>query len=94
MQTKVIHYHELYWPQILMSVYIQTYSSTTKNSYIYNKYKKQLQKIERKVGMPWSTKKHTNKGSKDGNKGQGSSLLLFVLNLWLIIYQALQIVFE
>ena len=23
---------------------------------------------------------HTNKGSKDGNKGQGSSLLLFVLN--------------
>ena len=22
------------------------------------------------------TKKHTNKGSKDGNKGQGSSLLL------------------
>ena len=41
-----------------------------------------------------SIKKHTNKGSKDGNKGQGSSLLLFVLNLWLFIYQAFQIVFE
>ena len=44
---------------------------------LYYKYKKQLPKIEKKVG--WSTKKHTNKGSKDGNKGQGSSLLLCVL---------------
>ena len=40
------------------------------------------------------TKKNTNKGSKDGNNGQGSSLLLFVLSLWLFIYQALEIDFE
>ena len=39
-------------------------------------------------------KKNTNKGSKDGNKGQGSSLLLFVLSLWLFSYQALEIDFE
>ena len=40
-------------------------------------HKKQLQKIERKVARDGP-----NKGSKDGNKGQGSSLLLFVLSLW------------
>ena len=33
-------------------------------------------KIEKKVGMDQSTKKHTNKGNKDGNQGQESSLLL------------------
>ena len=54
--------------------------------------KKQLQKIERKVGMEYQ--KNTNKGSKDGNKGQGSSLLLFVLSLWLLFYQALENDFE
>ena len=54
------------------------------NSNITSSYKKQLQKIERKVG--WSTKKNTNKGSKDGNKGQGSSLLLYVFSLWLPLF--------
>ena len=55
----------------------------------YNKYKKNNNyiKIERKVGMEY-------KGSKDSNKGQGSSLLLFVLGLSLFIYQALEINFE
>ena len=32
-----------------------------------------------------STKKNTNKGSKDGNKGQGSSLLLFCPQ-FLVVY--------
>ena len=45
--------------------------------------KKQLQKIERKVGMEYQ--KAYKQGSKDGNKGQGSFLLLFVLSLWLFI---------
>ena len=62
-------------------------------AYCY-KYKKQLQKIEKKVGMEYQKAYNTNKGSKDGNKGQGSSLLLFVLSFWLFIYQTLQIVFE
>ena len=56
--------------------------------YIY-KYKKQLPKIEKKVGMEY----HTNKGSKDGNKGQGSSLLLCVLSLQLFICQTLEILY-
>ena len=59
---------------------------------ILYKYKKQLQKIEKKVGMEYQ--KAYKQGSKDGNKGQGSSLLLLVLSLWLFIYQTLQIVFE
>ena len=58
------------------------------------KYKKQLQKIERKVGIEYQKEYNTNKGSKDGNKGQGLSLLLFVLSLLLFIYQALEIDFE
>ena len=38
-----------------------------------NKYKKNnYKKLKRKYG--WSTKKHTNKGSKDGNKGQGQTI--------------------
>ena len=37
--------------------------------------KTHLQKIERKVGMEYL--KNTNKGSKDGNKGQGSSTTSF-----------------
>ena len=46
--------------------------------------------LKRMYGL--STKKHTNKGSKDGNKGQGSSLLLCVLSFRLYICQALEIV--
>ena len=64
----------------------------TAHSYIYTSIKNNYKKLKGKEG--WSTKEHTNKGSKDGNKGQGSSLLLFVLSLWLFIYQTLQIVFE
>ena len=30
--------------------------------------------------MEYITKKHTNKGSKDGSKGQGLSLLLLILS--------------
>ena len=51
--------------------------------------KKQLPKIEKKVEMEY----HTNKGSKDGNKGQGSSLLLCVLSLRLFICQTLEILY-
>ena len=50
--------------------------------------KKQLQKIEKKIGMEYQKAYmyvYTNKGSKDGNKGQESSLLLCVLSLWLFI---------
>ena len=42
--------------------------------YYTNKYKNNYIKMKRKYG--WSTKKHTNKGSKDGIKGQWLSLLL------------------
>ena len=45
---------------------------------IVYKYKKTITKLKGKQG--WSTKKHTYKGSKDGNKGQGLTLLLFVLS--------------
>ena len=57
------------------------------------KYKKQLQKIERKVGIEYQ-KEYKQGYSKDGNKGQWSSLLLFVLSPWLFSYQALEIDFE
>ena len=42
--------------------------------------------------MEYNTKKHTNKGSKDGSKAQGLSLatsINFVLSLQLFICQAL-----
>ena len=56
-----------------------------------NQYKNKItKKNERKVGMEYQKK--TNKGSKDSNKGQGSSLLLCVLSLPLFISQALEIV--
>ena len=62
------------------------------DSMIY-KYKKQLQKIEKKVGMEYQ--KHTNKGSKDGNKLRSRIISTsFCPQLWLFIYQTLQIVFE
>ena len=69
---------------------ILSHATSTK---LINKYKKQIQKIDKKVGMEY-TKKHKNKDRKDGNKGQGSSLATsFCPQLWLFIYQTLQIVF-
>ena len=45
-----------------------------------NKYKKQLQKIEKEVGMEYQ--KENGQGCTDGNKGQGSSLLLLHKELY------------
>ena len=52
---------------------------------IYTSIKNNYKKLKGSRDPGWSTKKHTNKGSKDGNKGQGSFLLIFVLSLWLFI---------
>ena len=65
--------------------------------FCYHPLKRSLGQLLNKPGFDdlcerWRTKKHTNKGSKDGNKGQGSSLLLCVLSLRLFICQTLEIV--
>ena len=44
---------------------------------------KQLQQIEKEVGMEYQ--KEDKQGYVVTIKGQGSSLLLFVLGLWLLI---------
>ena len=66
----------------------EVWFSRLAGAYIYYKYKKQLQKFEKQVGMEYQKALYETrtsyKGSKDGNKGQGSSLLL--LSSVLVVY--------
>ena len=70
-----------------------TYAYNIFASVHYTSIKKTIKKIERKVEMEYQ-KAHKQGYSKDGNKGQGLSLLLFVLSLQLFICQGVEIVFS